>query len=121
MAKILVSILCFVSLTSCQAAQPVLIGTTSASSSGLTGKVKAGFDMAEALCSGCHAINLGEISPNPESPTFMLIARTPNLDEQSLRDWLRDIHNSPEKMSFEIAEDDVDNLAAYIITLRDDN
>ncbi len=87
----------------------------------LLGPAKAGFDMSEALCSGCHAIRVNEISPNPNSPTFEMIANTQGLTEVTLRDWLRDSHNFPERMNFEVAADDVDVLAAYIITLRRDD
>ncbi|MXO90135.1 hypothetical protein [Pontixanthobacter aquaemixtae] len=105
-------------VASCNAPKYQYLQDTTTPSSAGTDRAESGFRMAEALCSGCHAIAPDEISPNPESPTFMQIANTPNLDQDTLRTWLTDIHNYPEKMSFEIAEDDVDILAAYIITLR---
>jgi hypothetical protein len=34
---------------------------------------------------------------------------------------MHDSHNFPEKMNFEVADEDVDHLAAYIITLGSEN
>lgn len=73
--------------------------------------------MSEALCSGCHAVKPGEISSNPMSPTFEMIANSPGLTGETLSAYLRDSHNYPELMNFEVAEEDGDVLAAYIITL----
>ena len=87
----------------------------------LSGEAKAGYDLSEALCSGCHTIVPNQISPNPESPSFEAIANTEGLTLITLKDWLRDSHNFPEKMNFEVVEEDVDALAAYIITLRSDD
>ncbi|GAA4644181.1 hypothetical protein GCM10023115_21410 [Pontixanthobacter gangjinensis] len=85
---------------------------------GLSVQAKAGYDLSEALCSGCHAIVSNQLSPNPESPGFEAIANTEGLTLVTLKDWLRDSHNYPEKMNFEVVDEDVDALAAYIITLR---
>lgn len=87
----------------------------------LTGPAKAGFEMSEALCSGCHAVKPGDISPNPTSPTFEMIANSPGLTRETLSEYLRDSHNYPELMNFEVAEEDGDLLAAYIITLSSED
>ncbi|MCP5397326.1 MAG: cytochrome c [Sphingomonadaceae bacterium] len=80
--------------------------------------VKQGHDLADALCSGCHAVKPGEISPNPHSPSFEMIANARGLTQETLSEFLRNSHNFPEKMNFEVVEEDGDALAAYMITLR---
>ncbi|MXP13766.1 hypothetical protein GRI44_03235 [Altererythrobacter confluentis] len=113
-------------LSACQGAvsqqQPVEVQPSpSQAVTALSGPAQAGYNLSEALCSGCHAISAGGISPNPQSPTFAMVANMPGLTEVTLRDFLRDSHNFPETMNFEVVEEDVDVLAAYIITLRQDD
>ena len=84
----------------------------------LSGAAKTGYDLSEALCSGCHAIRPSEISPNPNSPTFEMVANAEGLTLSTLSVYLRNSHNFPEKMNFEVAEEDGNVLAAYIIRLR---
>ncbi|MCB2087644.1 MAG: cytochrome c [Sphingomonadaceae bacterium] len=80
--------------------------------------VKQGADLADALCSGCHAVKPGEISPNPNSPSFEMVANARGLTQDTLGSFLRNSHNFPERMNFEVAEEDGEALAAYMITLR---
>ena len=86
-----------------------------------TAPIKVGYELSEALCSGCHAISADEISSNPSSPSFVAIANTHGLTLARLREWLRDSHNFPEQMEMEVGDQDVDLLAGYIITLRDED
>lgn len=55
------------------------------------------------------------------SPTFPMIANSAGLTQDTLSEYLRDSHNYPETMNFEVAEEDGDALAAYMITLRSDD
>ena len=87
----------------------------------LSGPAKAGYELSEALCAGCHAIKPGELSPNPMSPTFEMIANSAGLTLDTLSDYLKDSHNYPETMNFEVAQEDSDVLAAYMITLHSDD
>ena len=89
--------------------------------SALTGKAAEGKLLADALCSGCHAVATGDVSPNPQAPTFPNIANMSELTEATLADFLRDSHNFPERMNFEVAPEDAEALAAYMITLRADD
>lgn len=73
---------------------------------------------AQAACGDCHAVEQGQISPNPESPTFAEIARRPGVAERTLATFLRDAHNYPEAMEFELTAQQADALAAYMMTLR---
>lgn len=74
---------------------------------------------AQAACGGCHAVEAGALSPNPASPSFAEIANRKELSNVSLATWLRDAHNYPEVMDFDLDDAQVDALAAYILTLRD--
>lgn len=87
----------------------------------LRGKAAEGKQLADALCSGCHAVTVGEISPNPQAPTFPNIANMSELTEDTLGDFLRDSHNFPERMNFEVVPEDAEALAAYMISLRTDD
>ena len=73
----------------------------------------------EAACGGCHAVEPPFLSPNPRSPSFAAIANRRGLSEQSLADWLAEAHNYPEDMDFTLTRKQIDQIAAYMVTLRD--
>lgn len=75
---------------------------------------------AQAACGGCHAIERSELSPNPKSPPFEDIANRHGLTVETLANWLRSAHNYPEEMEFDLTAAQVDDLAAYIVTLKHD-
>jgi len=77
-----------------------------------------GLAFAQTHCSVCHAVAAGQISPNPEAPPFEAVANTPGLSLATLTPWLHNSHNFPEKMNFAIDPDQIDDLAAYMITLQ---
>ena len=85
------------------------------------GKAAEGKQLADALCSSCHAVAVGEVSPNPQAPTFPNIANMSGLTEATLADFLRDSHNFPERMNFEVVPEDAEALAVFMITLRTDD
>ena len=76
---------------------------------------------AQASCGGCHAVGRYGASPNPNAPPFAGIVNQPGLTEETLSSWLRDAHNYPEEMEFYLERREVDELVAYMITLRDTN
>jgi mono/diheme cytochrome c family protein len=73
----------------------------------------------EAACGGCHAVEPPFLSPNPASPSFAAIANRRGLSEKSLAAWLSEAHNYPEDMDFTLTAKQVDQIAAYMVTLRD--
>jgi mono/diheme cytochrome c family protein len=79
----------------------------------------AGLAFAQASCGGCHAIGRYGASPNPSSPPFAGIVNQPGLTAATLSTWLRDAHNYPEEMEFYLEGREVDDLVAYMMTLRD--
>ena len=69
-------------------------------------------------CGGCHAVEPPFLSPNPRSPSFAAIANRHGLSEKSLADWLGEAHNYPEDMDFTLTRPQIDQIAAYMVTLR---
>lgn len=80
-----------------------------------------GHAFAQAVCSGCHAIERSSLSPNPKSPPFEDIANRRNLTAETLSTWLRSAHNYPAEMDFGLDPSKADDLAAYIVTLKEEN
>jgi len=72
----------------------------------------------EGACGGCHAVEPPFLSPNPRSPSFAAIANRPSLSERSLADWLAEAHNYPEEMDFTLTRPQIDQIAGYMVTLR---
>ncbi|MFZ9395198.1 MAG: c-type cytochrome [Erythrobacter sp.] len=72
----------------------------------------------QAACGGCHAVEAGDVSPNPSSPPFADIANREGLTRASLVTWLTDAHNYPEDMDFDLDPPQVEQIADHILTLR---
>ncbi len=105
------------------ACQPAMQGEPAAASAAPTSGIEASIGdaaFAQAACAGCHAIRPLELSPNPEAPSFSDIANRRGLTGESLSTFLRDAHNYPEAMDFDLTPARVDALTAYILTLRDE-
>lgn len=77
-----------------------------------------GLAFVQAHCAACHDVTDGQKSPNPQAPPFNVIANTQGLTDKTLTSWLNDSHNYPELMDFDINSRDIDDLAAYILTLQ---
>lgn len=77
-----------------------------------------GYKLAVNRCSDCHSVDYGETSPLPQAPSFSAIANTPGLTSTMLAQWMRDHRNYPDEMYFEIPAEHIDELSAYILTLR---
>jgi len=75
--------------------------------------------LAEALCSGCHAVEVGQISPNPASPSFESIANRKGLTRETLGEFLHDSYNFPNQMELEVSDEDSEAISSYILMLRD--
>ena len=80
-----------------------------------------GLAFAEASCGGCHSIVRHGTSPNPSAPTFAGIVNQEGLTAEALSSWLLEAHNYPEEMEFYLDQQEVDELVAYMLTLRDPN
>lgn len=77
-----------------------------------------GLAFAQQHCSQCHAVTPDAVSPNPDSPPFPMIGNTPDVTAETLTTWLRNSHDFPQEMYFVIADERIDDLAAYILSLR---
>lgn len=87
-------------------------------SSSTSGAQPQGQYLAVTLCSGCHAVADGEISPSPEAPDFVSIANREGLTRETLGNFLHDSYSFPNQMNMELSDDDADAISAYILTLR---
>ncbi len=108
-------------LTACEplapppsASRPAL----SASHSDLSAQANRGLEFAQTHCAECHGVAANSSSPNPESPPFDDIANQPGLDASTFAAFLSDSHNFPAAMNFTVNPARIDDLAAYLLTLR---
>lgn len=95
--------------------------STMQSAATITGRepnAAAGLEFAQMRCADCHTVAEGMVSPNPKAPSFLAIANTKGLTYETLSVWLRDSHNYPDMMDFEIEASHIDDLAAHMLTLR---
>ena len=72
----------------------------------------------QAACGGCHAVETGYLSPNPQAPRWVDIANRDGLSEETLASWLYDAHNYPEMMDFDLDRARAEEIANYMLTLR---
>jgi len=77
-----------------------------------------GLAFARENCAGCHAVSAPGLSPNPEAPPFEAVVAASGLTRQTLSTFLRDRHNFPGAMAFAIDGEAIDDLTAYMLTLR---
>jgi mono/diheme cytochrome c family protein len=81
------------------------------------GNAVLGRAYAEHTCAACHAVAPRDMrSPDPRARPFDAIANTPGMTHTALNAWL---HSSHTNMPALIVEpESVDNLYAYLLTLR---
>lgn len=99
--------------TACTDNPPAMLGKPTARSADTRAPA-----FVEGACGGCHAVEPPFLSPNPASPSFAAIANRQGLSEKSLADWLEGAHNYPEEMDFTLTRPQIDQIAAYMVTLR---
>ena len=96
-------------LTACQAVPP---------QSNVNTPEARGYKLAVNRCADCHSVTFAETSPLPQAPAFSAIANMPGLTPATLAQWMRDHGNYPDEMYFEIPAEHIEELTAYILTLR---
>ena len=84
----------------------------------LTEPEARGFAFAKAHCAGCHAITANAATPNPEAPRFDAVVNSKGVTARTLETFLRDSHSFPGQMAFAIDPAKVDDLSAYMLTLK---
>lgn len=72
-------------------------------------------------CQGCHSVRFHLASPNPSAPGFADIANLEGLTPNTLSAFLRAAHNYPDEMKMTLTPQEVENIVAYVLTLRDPN
>jgi mono/diheme cytochrome c family protein len=81
------------------------------------GDARRGLAYARSICSECHnVLDTDAASPNERAPAFKAIAKTPGMSITALTVWSRTSH--PTMPNFVIAPSDMDDLVAYILSLR---
>lgn len=77
----------------------------------------SGHILAREVCASCHDIEEDALrSPEPLAPTFETIAKTPGMTPTALSIFLRTPHSTMPNLV--LAQDQLDNVIAYIMTLK---
>ena len=83
-----------------------------------TGDARKGLSYAQKVCSRCHNVLRSDApSPNTRATPFKKVANTPGMTVTALTVWSRTTH--PTMPNLVIEPTDMDNLIAYILSLRD--
>ncbi len=83
------------------------------------GDAKRGLAYAEKTCAKCHAVERRDVfSPTMIAPTFSSIANTPGMNERALVVWLQSSDHST-MPNLILAQQDLDDMVAYIVSLRE--
>jgi mono/diheme cytochrome c family protein len=84
------------------------------------GDARRGQVFAQRVCAQCHAVQRSEIrSPNPDAPTFPVIAAVPGMTALALTVVLQSAHNAMPDLVLE--PQDRRDVIAYILGLRPPN
>jgi mono/diheme cytochrome c family protein len=79
------------------------------------GDPRAGAGLAQQWCASCHVVSERSTSPVPQGPpTFVWIAQHRNAEE--LRTFL--VRPHPPMPNFDLSRANIDDLVAYIESLR---
>ena len=110
-------------LTACQPASPVAeAGQPAARTAAVTSGHAAPLPKVIARsCQGCHAVRLHLPSPHPAAPGFADIANLEGLTRSTFAAFLREAHNYPEEMKMTLTPQEVEDIVAYVLTLRRPN
>ena len=75
-----------------------------------------GHDLAERLCSICHAVTPGTANGRPDVPSFAVIAKLPNLTPERLVGAI--ILPHPPMPGVPLTREEIRDIIAYIMSLR---
>jgi mono/diheme cytochrome c family protein len=82
------------------------------------GDPQKGLAYARKVCAQCHNISRSDAgSPDSRAPTFRQVANTPGMSVTALTVWSRSSH--PTMPNLIIDPEDMDDLIAYILSLKD--
>lgn len=77
----------------------------------------AGERIAQSWCGRCHVVDSGQKGGNDAVPSFPAIARRASTSQASLTVFLATPH--PRMTDFNLTRAEIQNVAAYILSLRD--
>ncbi len=98
-------------------ASMILVAASSAHAQ-QSGSVQRGLKLARQICSQCHlVVKEPGRSTNPAAPTFATIANTKGMTSAALRSVLRTSHRTMPNII--IKGDDINNIVAYILSLKE--
>jgi cytochrome c len=75
-----------------------------------------GHALAEAWCSACHVVDKFAIAIGQRAPAFVAVAAQPSTTALSIRVFLQTSHEP--MPNFILKKQDIDDIAAYILSLR---
>ncbi len=85
-----------------------------------SGGARQGLALAREACAPCHlVVKEAGRSTNPDAPTFEAIARTSGLTSAALTVMLQTSHNNMPNIV--LKGDDLKNIVAYILSLKESN
>jgi mono/diheme cytochrome c family protein len=98
-----------------------ILGMVAASKAQDIGDVQRGRQLALDVCAACHAVRAGQTqSPLATAPSFEAIAHMPEMTAAALALWLTaQSHHHPTMPNFILAPQQVRNVSAYLLSLRD--
>jgi cytochrome c len=79
------------------------------------GNAAAGLEYAQKVCADCHAVE-PDTATLSQVPSFQEVADTTGMTPRALVVWLTTSH--PNMPDIILAPDDMDNVVAYIMSLR---
>ncbi|MFZ5691943.1 MAG: c-type cytochrome [Pseudomonadota bacterium] len=82
------------------------------------GDPKAGWRLAEAWCSECHAVQPERAGGLLRAPSFADVAKRPGTTPLSLNVFLRSNHDNMPNLI--LKRDEADDIVAYILSLKGD-
>ena len=81
------------------------------------GDARRGLSLARQVCAECHAVQAQELkSPNPKSPTFPELAKTPGMTSAALTVALTTPHAG--MPMFRLSADQRADIIAYVLSLK---
>lgn len=93
-------------------------GTAASRRDDTLGLETRGLALAKARCAGCHSVVSNGTSPDPEAPSFEDIANRAGITRSTMREFLRDSHNYPAAMGFELRAAEVAELSDHVLRLQ---
>jgi mono/diheme cytochrome c family protein len=83
------------------------------------GDARAGHAVAQNTCAACHAIERAQTrSPNPDAPTFTVIASVPGMTMTALLAALQTSHRERTMPNLVLPPDELRDVIAYILSLK---